>query len=525
VIARILLAALLLQVGTTPPKASIEGVVLQFGTNQPVADVRVSLDGHENPVVTKEDGKFSFKGIDPFAHTYRLIFSANGYVRREYGSALDLSAGQALTGLVVRLTPTGSVTGRLQDSDNKPLSGVRVDLLKPGYDASGKRVLRKFGTARTNDLGEYRLYFLTPGTYNLIAAPLRGIEDLYDGELGRNEVRETYAPSLYPRPIEVQLGVTTRGIDLTLKSQQLFRVRGRITDASTGQTPPRGEAVLHLRDPATGEDRGLDNIWFENGAFEFSGVVPGTYSISATVEDPVPVNETSRIRQAKFGIAAVTVLTSDIDGVSITVKPGATISGRVRIESGESNVLSMWSISTGGPPAGARLSAIPAGFSRPVFSPLAEGNAFQVYNLMPGEYLFSIPWLRSAFVKEAWFGGADILNRPLRFTGSESGPMEIVISSKTGTLSGKVNSPAQVVVVPDRRERVERYRAVATDQNGRFNVPEIAPGDYRVFAWESLEPYAYFDPDLLRRSESRSMRVQIAESSKQAIELQVIPAP
>jgi hypothetical protein len=516
-----LLAALLFQAGNVPDKGSIEGVVLRQGTNEPVADVRVSLSDHESPVITKEDGKFSFKDIEPFAHTYRLIFSANGYVRREYGSALDLSAGQALTGLVVRLTPTGSVTGRLQNSDNKPLSGVTVQLLRPGYDSSGKRVLRKFGTAQTNDLGEYRLYFLTPGTYYLSAAPLPDGRELYSS-VGRNEFRETYAPLLYPRPIEVQPGVTTRGIDLTLQRQQLFRVRGRITDGSTGQAPMRAEVAFHFRDPATGEER-MDYLYSENGAFEFNEV-PGTYSFSATVDDPVPVNETYRIRLQKFGTAIVTVLNSDVDGVSITVKPGATVPGRVRVEGGEVNLLS-WNISTGGPPQGAKLTAVQGGLSQPVFSPLGEGSTFQVYNLMPGEYVLSLPLLRGGYIKEAWFGGADVLNRPLRYTGAESGTLEVVIGTKMGAVNGKASRAAQVVLVPDRRERVENFYAVTTDQAGQFNIRQVAPGDYRLFAWESLEPYAYFDPELLRRSESRSVRVHVGESSKQTVELQVIPAP
>jgi hypothetical protein len=517
VILRILLAALLLQAGAASNKASIEGVVLRQGTNEPLADVRVSLSDHENPVVTKEDGKFSFKNIDPVAAPYRLIFAANGYVRREYGSLLDLTAGQAVTGLVVRLTPTGSVTGRLQDSDNKPLSGVMVHLLRAGYDASGKRVLRRFGTAQTNDLGEYRLYFLTPGTYSLSAAPLPAAGDLYDpGNLGRNGLQESFAPAVYPRPIEVQPGVTTRGIDLTLQRQQRFRVRGRIVDSITGQAPPQARVALHFRDPATGEDRWLSNRGdYENGAFEVHGVIPGSYSVSATVDEPW-----------RFGLATVSVLDSDVNGVSISVKPGATISGRVRGEGGEPKQVGGWNISTGGPPQGARLTpyaddprTAPPGLPSPVFSRLDEATRFRVFNLMPGEYVFSIPWLRDEFVKEAWFGAVDVLNRPLRFTGSEAGSLDIVVSSKMGAIEGKAATGAQVVLVPDRRDRTANYRAVIADQDGRFRIPRIVPGDYKLFAWEAIEPYGYFDPELLRRSEIRSVPVKVGESSQQTVEL------
>jgi hypothetical protein len=127
----------------------------------------------------------------------------------------------------------------------------------------------------------------------------------------------------------------------------------------------------------------------------------------------------------------------------------------------------------------------------------------------------------------------DILNRPLRFNGSESGPLEIVISSKTGVIEGRVTAErmepaagAQIVLVPEQnRDRTRLFRAVMADQNGRFRVGEIVPGDYRLLAWEALEPYAYFSPELLRRFESRGVRVQVGPSSKQTLDLKAIPAP
>jgi hypothetical protein len=422
------------------------------------------------------------------------------------------------------MTPTGAVNGRIQDGDNKPLSGVPVELLKPGYDASGQRVLRKFGTAQTNDLGEYRLYFLTPGTYSLSAAPQPGIGDYRSR--GPNEVRETFAPAVYPNTIQVQPGVTTRGIDLTLQRQRLFRVRGRIVDSSTGQVQ------LRRRDPATGEDQWLDDFGvLKNGVFEFSDVPPGSYSVTASVKEPVK----------RFGMVPVTVVDSDVNDVSITVKPGATISGRVRGEGGEALPFDFWGINTGiGRLQGAKLTpyvddlrAAPAGLPMPEFSLLGEGGAFQVSNLMPGEYLFSIPRLGGQYVKEAWFGSADILNRPLRFTGSESGTLDVVLSSKMGRIDGKVTTerlePAagvHVALVPDReRSRTALFKATMANQNGSFYFEQIVPGDYRLFTWESLEPYASFNPELLRQSESRSVRVHVGESSKQTVELQVIPAP
>jgi hypothetical protein len=69
----------------------------------------------------------------------------------------------------------------------------------------------------------------------------------------------------------------------------------------------------------------------------------------------------------------------------------------------------------------------------------------------------------------------------------------------------------------------ELYKTASTDQGGRFTLRNIAPGDYKIFAWQDLEPNGYFDPDLLRRSEPSGKEVRVSESSKLSVNVQVIP--
>jgi hypothetical protein len=47
----------------------------------------------------------------------------------------------------------------------------------------------------------------------------------------------------------------------------------------------------------------------------------------------------------------------------------------------------------------------------------------------------------------------------------------------------------------------------------------VPPGDYKLFAWEALEPFGYFDPDLLNKSESQAKPLHVIESSKLNVEL------
>ena len=136
------------------------------------------------------------------------------------------------------------------------------------------------------------------------------------------------------------------------------------------------------------------------------------------------------------------------------------------------------------------------------------------------------------YVKSVRYDQGDALNQPLQFSGSESATLDVVISPNAGQLQGVVTDnrlqPApgiQAVLVPDRtRDRTELYRTSTTDQNGRFTIANIPPGEYKIFAWEAIEQFAYFDPELLKRFESQGKPVHVTESSRETVDVKMIPA-
>ena len=135
------------------------------------------------------------------------------------------------------------------------------------------------------------------------------------------------------------------------------------------------------------------------------------------------------------------------------------------------------------------------------------------------------------YVKEGRFNQADVLNKPLQFSGSASSPLEIVLSARAGQLEGTVTDDnrqpvvdTSVVLIPDQnRDRVDLYKSSVSDQNGLFIIRGITPGEYKVFAWEALEPFAYFDADVLRRFEMQGKSVRIAESDRLTTDIRLIP--
>ncbi len=68
------------------------------------------------------------------------------------------------------------------------------------------------------------------------------------------------------------------------------------------------------------------------------------------------------------------------------------------------------------------------------------------------------------------------------------------------------------------------FKSTTTDQNGHFILQGLPPGDYKVFAWEKIEPGAYTSPELLQPYENLGESVHITEGSHNAVQVDLIPA-
>jgi hypothetical protein len=50
----------------------------------------------------------------------------------------------------------------------------------------------------------------------------------------------------------------------------------------------------------------------------------------------------------------------------------------------------------------------------------------------------------------------------------------------------------------------------------------IAPGDYRLFAWEEIQTGAFMDPNFLREYEDRGLAVHLEPSTHVSVQVQII---
>src|SRR6185503_910310 len=143
-ILRLSLALLVLAL-QAPDRASIEGVVTKAGTNEPVprASVVVTmLQGQLSDlqtVVADDAGRFAVRNLAPGSH--RVFVTRDGFVRAEYGqrgtrpgTPVELLTGETKRNINVALTPMGVISGRVVDTDGKPLRGAFVRVSRGTYN-------------------------------------------------------------------------------------------------------------------------------------------------------------------------------------------------------------------------------------------------------------------------------------------------------------------------------------------------------------------------------------------------------
>ena len=531
-------------------KASIEGFVVRAGTNEPVARARVTVLRGTGPggtpppagpppiippVTTDSQGHFVFKDLDP--GSYSLTAQRNGFARQAYGERspgrpgvpLNILAGQAFKDVVFRLVPAGTVIGRVTDATGEPIAGISITIGRFTYDPTGKRSFQPVNFAPTDDRGEYRMYWITPGRYYVNASPASafiGVRLPNSNQL----IEPGHVLTWYPGttddssalPIELQPGAELRTVDFTLSQQPLFRIRGRLFDARTGLAPRNANLSVNPRNSAGGFGgiAPFVNYNAANGTFEIRDVPPGSYWVRAiNFPNPGGGPYSGDVAQVPLEIS-----NADVENVVLALTTGFQIRGRIELDGGSLSTL----------PNIDRTRVFltplePMPFGSPQ-DPIKADGSFTIENVRPGEYRINVTIPQNTFIQSVRLGQADVSSR-LTLLGPVSESLEIVLSTKGGRIDGfivdkdqKPMQGIQAVLIPDRqRERRDLYKFATSDQNGHFTMATISPGNYKLFAWEDIEPGEYNDPDFLRKYDALGTPVQISESSKSTVEIKVLP--
>jgi carboxypeptidase family protein len=509
---------------------SIHGTVIDTKTSQPLNGATIALHslqgaGEWNSVTTAPDGRFSFAGL--VAGSYRLTATRTGYLDSQggrgerpagrgagTGTTVSVSAGQEVDDVVLRLTPTGVISGRITNERDEPMPGVFVQTMKASY----RNGHREFSDARagfTDDRGEFRVWGLAPGKYYIRATSPRRWET-------GPAPREIYLPMFYPgvtdpaqtQAVQLSAGGELDGINFTLSPSRAVHLKGRVLTANAA--PAKGADVT-LAQPFGSGGYSVGAEADANGRFEMPAVPTGSYVITAQLTDN---SESSR---PLVGRTTVQVSEASVDGVDVTVFPGTTVSGHIRVEGDRKINLTRVS-------ATLRSSDSSADYGFGVGSTAVQADGtFVFHDVTEGNYRVVLASLPDGYYVRA--SGED--DGGVLVSHGHAAPLEVRVGPGAARIQGTVykdkdndkTAPAAVVaLVPggERRLYGEYYRESASDQSGGFVIGNVPPGDYLLFAWQDIEKGAYMDPEFIQQYEADGKTIHVEEGSNSVgVELQL----
>jgi protocatechuate 3,4-dioxygenase beta subunit len=520
--------------------ASVEGKIVDASTGEPVRKANLVLMQRptagggaamtgpppSTAVSSDAEGKFSFTSVEP--GRYGLSAEKAGYVRQQYGTRtgqfgpgtqLVLEPGQKIASIEFRLMPQAVITGKVLDDDGEPVPHTMVSVLRRMPLARQRMTMMAMST---NDVGEFRIANLAPGRYMIraerrgnmfgTATPASADTPNAEGTLG-------YVPTYFPgvteeasaSEIAVAAGQQLSGMDIALRKGRVFQVSGKVQGAPAGN-----RVQVSLQPHRTG--RGGMSFGFgggvkPDGSFTVAAVTPGSW-------DAVVMNLESG-RPQIVGRAPVTVTNTNVENVVIQAGSLLELTGRV-IQEGDAKT------SVTGQVMLQPVQPLPI-FIQP--ARIQDDGTFKISGVSRDQFRVEVMGLSGdLYVRSVRAGNVDVTTSGLDLSAADSvPPVEIRVSAKGATVSGVVldegkPSPGAMVVAlaqpfnPDQRTAM---KSAGTDQNGRFTLQGITPGEYRIYAWDSFLPFNDLDPEQLKPFEKLAATVKLKEEAREQVELKL----
>jgi hypothetical protein len=560
--------------------AVVRGRVVDAVTGKPLRNIPIRFSPEHRTPFTP--------GIDTSLPGRTAITDANGafevtalaageysiYGGGSLGDYLDVSYGirgpgggsrslAVLEGARIDITldawPGASIGGRVIDEGGRPVVGANMSLASTNGGS--------YGSATTDDRGEYLIARLRPGDYTvgvpitlasrtLNAAPPARSPSSYRPPLlpylldrSARAILTTYgaplppssadgSPNLYvttyyggagfadAKYFSLAVGQARSGVDIVLRDAPGLRVSG----TAVGPSGPVTGIVLTLGADGVAESYVNGRITATaaaDGSFVFVAAPPGTYRLSASRRVPPPTeivlvegapsmpmdDVIGRDDLALWADMPLTIGSEDMNGVQVVLHAGTSISGRVVFD--DQSPIDLRSR------LGLSLARIDSQSSiADTYVQVAPDGTFMV-RAKPGQYLIEAQGsVEGRSFQTARVDGREIGDGPIVVGDSAMADLEVVFARGATSVRGGISdsrgnafSDATIVIFPvdrtrwERRTESNRTRLVRLTA-ASYEVTGLMPGDYFIAAVDERVQPASLGKGAFERLSAFASRVQ-----------------
>lgn len=510
----------------------VEGVVVNALTGAPIPRALVQLTSvFGKAALTGPNGEFAFDKVPQGAQ--QIIVRKPGYFRpgeneKRPLSPIRVDVGPDAEKITLKLVPEAVISGQVTGPDDEPLEGAMVEVLSYRM-ADGRQQLSPVrGNIRTDEDGGFRIAGLPPGRYYVAVKATNIGRRVLGAQTPTNN--ETYPLVVYyptatdaasAGEIDLHAGQQVE-VPFSLKTQPGFKVAGVV----------KGPQNARVTSPLIVDDAGQmlaypDEFDPMSGTFEFRSIPPGTYTIRAGGSDQ---------DGHSFYSHRTIAVSRPVTDLKISILPGANIPVVVRTELSRPRQPSHCRYTMNGEEhesdctdyAAARveLMSLDEVHTRFYSNPLPNSGPLMVAGVTPGKYLAKATATFGGYVQSFRCGAQDLLREPL--TVPEGGPpcsLEVVVRDDYATvkLNVQTQNPQQqttLLVFPDPALLPEPQLIINNAPNGYS--AQLAPGNYKIYAFDAGEPVEYGNPDVLAKYASRAATVSVNANGVSSVNVELI---
>ena len=468
-----------------------------------------------------------------------LRFRKPGYISRSV--AYNVRPGAHVKGVLVHMSPTGVVAGRIIRSDGKPAPNVFVTAYRYQNSTEGRQLVSLSPNGSTNDLGEFRLVELAPGRYLIgMASGLRG--------WGYESAPDPLAvpPILYPgvgtvsqaQIIDVVGGEENRLKDVTLSSIRFGMLRIHFTNSRAGTTSDPSFELGYVtrsivedgRSQNLGEYLPKRTIRFDSAAetsITYWPNRPGVFSVvlrwkdgeGKTIDSRTPIQFDGTNTDVKIALERPDEGRLDIRG---------------RIENTDGTLVPLSGVTLGVCRMGASECASQAFWMREQTAlPRLDSDGKVSVKAASGQYdlhFINIP--EGFYLGTVTQAGHDVLTEGM--LASDNAPIvEIMVKPNPAIVRGSVRDRAGnlvenalVTLLPDTPLNATKLQSLRpstrTDENGYFELRDVIPGKYRAYSCMQANGDVYPDQEFLMEFLEDGTALQVKEREEVLVNLALL---